>query len=248
MINDVSADYNLIVFDQLTSTSDYILNNLSKLSNKTCVIANCQTAGRATNGNNWVSRTNIDVTCSILYCLQPTMNYSILPLLTSLAVVNTYIQFGINPMVKWPNDIYCHYDLKWEVLSSILNYTKFINNYMKVSGILIDVRTVANNCYIVVGIGLDNIMNQDRDVVFNRLLFELDQIYSSLCHAKTDFIAQWLSYCMHYNKLIHVLDKQDGKVYIGKNIGVNAETGGILLNIDSKTIDIVNGKIVNIEF
>jgi len=248
MILNLVPEYNIQIFEQLASTNDYILDNLLSLPNKSCIVANKQTAGRGMSSNLWVSRDNIDLTCSVLYSLEEKLNYKISPLVMSLAVVNTYQYFGIKAYVKWSNDIYSKDQLAYESCQAFLKSAKVLGDYIKISGILVEARTINNKHYLVVGAGLDNIMLVDRDKILEQLLIELDKIYNFLLDLKGKIIDQWLECCIHYQKIIHVLDKQNNQIYIGKHIGVNEITGALVLKVDTQIVEIVNGKIVHIEF
>lgn len=248
MILNLVPQYNIQEFEQLTSTNSYVLDNLASLSNKSCIIANKQTSGRGMNANVWISRDNIDLTCSVLYCLEKKINYQIVPLLISLAVVNTYDYFGITTKVKWSNDIYSREALAYDVCQTFLDSYKALGDYIKISGILVEARTVNNKHYLVVGLGLDNIMSVERNSILTKLLLELDKVYSYLLDINEKIIEQWLDHCIHYQKIIHVLDKQTNQIYIGQHIGINATTGALVLKVSAGRIEIVNGKIVHIEF
>ena len=123
-----------------------------------------------------------------------------------------------------------------------------LGDYIKISGILVELRSINNKHYLVVGVGLDNIMLVARNEILAKLLLELDKIYNSLVSYNNKIMAKWLENCLHYHKIIHVLDKRNNQVYIGQHIGVNEITGAIVLKINSQNFEIVNGKIVHIEF
>ncbi|MFN4245870.1 MAG: biotin--[acetyl-CoA-carboxylase] ligase [Brevinematia bacterium] len=105
--SSVLSGYKFVIFDSLPSTNSFCLENASKLSHKTVVIANDQTKGRGRMERIWISEKGKDLTMSIF--LKPgiyadeVIKYSIS---ASLAVFDTLRDFDIdNVFIKWPNDI-----------------------------------------------------------------------------------------------------------------------------------------------
>lgn len=71
-----------------------------------CVIARSQTAGRGRYGRAWISEPDSGLYLSIL--LRPTLDTAYLPLITlmtAVAVSETLIKCGLQPDIKWANDV-----------------------------------------------------------------------------------------------------------------------------------------------
>lgn len=142
-----SIPNNIIVFEELTSTNDYLKELLSKvkpLAPYTVIMAKNQTAGKGQRGNQWNSNANQNLTASFLISpekLEISNQFS-LTVLASLAVYDTLKTFCTQDIaIKWPNDI-------------------LINN-KKVAGILIENKISGNQIkHSVVGIGI-NVYQQD---------------------------------------------------------------------------------------
>ncbi|MCA5005985.1 biotin--[acetyl-CoA-carboxylase] ligase [Sphingobacterium bovistauri] len=137
-----STPNNIIVFEELPSTNDYLKELLSKvkpLDPHTVIMTKNQTAGKGQRGNQWKSAANQNLTASFLISPEKLdiSNQFSLTLIASLAVYDTLKTFVKQDVaIKWPNDI-------------------LINN-KKIAGILIENKI--SGSYIkhsIVGIGIN---------------------------------------------------------------------------------------------
>ena len=247
----------IIFLSEVSSTNDYINDHLQELPNKTCVWANVQTKGRGRGDHVWKSRADIDLTVSILYKFAKGYSLMALSSLVALAMYNVYKYFGIPTFLKWTNDVYTLFDNFANADSDFLkNSAKVIDKYIKLSGILIETRVVGELQCAIIGVGLDNIMEQERNLVLSILLQELDRlIVNFTCNIDKDrhglsskLIDNWLSNCMHYQKKIQILDYATQELYQGTHTGLTAD-GFLLLNGDDNKIHkIYDGRITHIDF
>ncbi len=67
----------------------------------TLVTADCQSAGRGRQGRVWSAPAKSSLLCSIVLRDPP----NLLPLAAGLAVADTVASYGLQPKVKWPNDV-----------------------------------------------------------------------------------------------------------------------------------------------
>ena len=122
--------YKLISFDKIPSTQDYAHDLIAhgEATNKTVITALAQSAGRGRYKRTWVSHHG-NLYASFIYRVgerDPKLSYAI-----AVAIAETMINFGINPQIKWPNDI--------------------LIDGKKISGVLIE---YAQN-FVIVGIGIN---------------------------------------------------------------------------------------------
>ena len=122
--------YKLLSFDKIASTQDYAHDLIAHgdINGKTVITALSQSAGRGRYRRNWVSRRG-NLYASFVYKIMerdPRISYAI-----AVAVAETLIHFGINPQIKWPNDV--------------------LVDGKKISGILIEY----SQRFIVIGIGIN---------------------------------------------------------------------------------------------
>ena len=122
--------YKLISLDKISSTQDFAYDLIAtgKATNKTVVTATAQTAGRGRYRRTWVSRTG-NLYASFIYKMperNPKLSYAV-----AVAIAETLIYFGVEPKIKWPNDI--------------------LVDGKKICGVLIE---YAQN-FVIVGIGIN---------------------------------------------------------------------------------------------
>lgn len=154
----------LIVFDEIDSTNNWILSNLSQLissNNKilTAVVAEYQSSGRGRQGRTWFGETGNCLTFSVLKLFrnEPYL-LSGLSLIIGLAIIRTLETFTIvNIKLKWPNDIL------------------FQNK--KLAGILTEIRTKPDGTtFAVIGIGINFYLSDTLKLIINQEATDLFQI------------------------------------------------------------------------
>lgn len=125
------AGYKLISFDKIPSTQTYALNMVADgvARDHTVIMAMAQSAGRGRYKRTWISHHG-NLYASFIFSSDderdPRLSYVV-----AVAVAETLIAFGINPKIKWPNDI--------------------LIDGAKVSGILIEYA----GRFVIVGIGIN---------------------------------------------------------------------------------------------
>ena len=160
MIDTLKSNYkelDFIFLDEVNSTNTYCKEiGEGGFTKDTIVISDRQTNGRGTKGRSWCSPKGKGLWFSIL--LKPSIkiqDISFLTILTSSALHNTFLSFGIDTKIKWPNDIY----LNSKKLCGILTESKITNKSVE---------------YIIIGIGIN--VNLD----LNDFSEELKKIATSL--------------------------------------------------------------------
>lgn len=134
---------NFLYFKELTSTNDYIKENIDSLENKTIVFADIQTKGKGRLGRQWQTPTG-NISMSMLFKNQK-CDISLYPLICGLSVSEVIDEVcGVNTKIKWPNDI--------------------ILNNKKLCGILCESIISKNSVDVICGIGVNvNIKREDFD-------------------------------------------------------------------------------------
>ena len=99
---------NAIWYETIDSTNTEALRRLDGIPSGTVLAARSQTAGRGQRGNTWFTEPGKNLTFSVvLKDLGLKASDSIrLNALTSVAVVSLLEHYGVQPVIKWPNDIY----------------------------------------------------------------------------------------------------------------------------------------------
>lgn len=209
------AGYKLISFDKIPSTQTYALDMVAQgtARDHTVILAEAQSAGRGRYRRTWVSHHG-NLYTSFIFATDerdPRLSYVV-----AVAVAETMIAFGINPTIKWPNDI--------------------LIDGAKVAGILIEYA----GAFVIVGIGvniktnptvaeykttkLENYSNVSRDEFLNKLMKNLDK------WRRTDFVnvrARWMELAAGLHRVVKY---RGGDVEL---IGIN-ENGALILRHDTK--------------
>ena len=127
----------VLTFDTLESTNTEATKQARLGADEgLCIVARQQTKGRGRHGRTWVSEKDAGLYFSIV--LRPKLETRFLPLITlmtGVAVHDTLQAFGLNPDIKWVNDI--------------------LVSDRKIAGILAETAETKTGLAVIVGIGIN---------------------------------------------------------------------------------------------
>jgi BirA family biotin operon repressor/biotin-[acetyl-CoA-carboxylase] ligase len=127
----------ILRFDSLSSTNTEALAQARQGADEgLCIVAREQTAGRGRHAREWVSGKDAGLYFSIV--LRPRIETRVLPLLTlmgAVAVFEVLKEAGLEPDIKWPNDL--------------------LVSEKKICGILAEMADTPKGRVVVVGIGIN---------------------------------------------------------------------------------------------
>ncbi len=234
---------NLLFFEEIDSTSDYLKNNAIDLQEGTVVITRSQTSGRGRRGNTWENGENDAIFMSVL--LKPNMKFdSILriSLVCSLSILQALKDTGLNLGIKWPNDI--------------------ILNEKKVCGILTEcVSSIDLEISLILGIGL-NVHNKsfskeiehkatslelegiDTDIptVVAKILKQIEKnYYTYLQYGFKYFIEEYKKYCVNINKDVAIINGTEHEY--GMIIDINNDGTLLFKNKDGQVKNIMSNEV-----
>ena len=130
-------NFTILRFDSIDSTNTEALKQARLGADEgLCVIARQQTAGRGRQGRSWSSPHDAGSYLSVV--LRPPLEAKHLPLITlaaAVAVFDTLTDLGLEPDIKWPNDV--------------------LVNEKKICGILAETADTQSSIAVVVGIGIN---------------------------------------------------------------------------------------------
>lgn len=187
ILKELYPDINFIFLDEIDSTNTYCRNlTLDDFNNMTVVISDVQKDGRGTKGRRWSSPKGKSLLFSIL--LKPKIlisDLSFIPILTSVALNDTFKAFNINTYIKWPNDII----LDNKKLCGILTESKIINNKLD---------------YIIIGIGINvNVEKEDFSNDLKPIATSL-KISTGNTYDKNEILIKFISiFEENYNELLN---------------------------------------------
>lgn len=213
----------VMVFDELDSTNEYLLQHYANLASGTVCLAETQTAGRGRRGRQWYSPQGQNLYFSMLwkYPTASVADISSLSLVVAVVIAETFERLGVEDIqIKWPNDIY--YQGK------------------KAGGILIESKMDREQISLVIGIGLNVAMTAfDPRIVtqawadFSRYHFDRNQLAATLAAGLQQmllefpqsgfepYVARWQKFDLFYQQPV-------------KLITANAEITGISQGINHK--------------
>lgn len=101
--------YKINYFQEIDSTNIYAVKNLADLTNGEVIISNVQTSGKGRLNREWVSDGKDNVYLSIVLKPSKTINKE-LPLANltqymSVVLCKVLENYGVEPEIKWPNDV-----------------------------------------------------------------------------------------------------------------------------------------------
>lgn len=130
-------NFTILTFDSLDSTNIEALKQARQGADEgVCIVAQQQTAGRGRHGRVWQSEKGAGLYFSIV--LRPNLEMRYLPIVTlmaGVAVHETLSELGVEPDIKWVNDI--------------------LVNEKKISGILAETTETAKGVAVIVGLGIN---------------------------------------------------------------------------------------------
>jgi len=190
-------------FDKLSSTQDFalgLIKDKERCAYPVVVISEIQTCGKGRRGKYWSSTKGGIWLSLILETKLESENLFLFMMISALSVCETIEkETGLNPVLKWPNDIYV--------------------NKRKAGGILLDVNTESGKIKdIVIGIGV-NSNNDLNQVVHDLASGNHDQkpvttlkqeLKQEILNPK--FTASLLAQINHY------LVEMDDRLFLGSNI------------------------------
>lgn len=218
--------------DSVDSTNNFAAKLIQQglCRNGAVVMADFQSHGKGQRGNVWLSKPSENLICSLIW-LPDNMAVNLLPSLNwivGVSLIEVLKKYGIQAMVKWPNDIIC--------------------NNKKIAGVLIETELKgANVKSIVIGIGL-NVNQLDFEEkrptsmhLITGQYYNLTDILSTLCVQLNLWCSNLKNPLFILNKYNEVLFKRnqkakflvDNEPLLGQILQVNEE-GKIEIKIGSE--------------
>jgi BirA family biotin operon repressor/biotin-[acetyl-CoA-carboxylase] ligase len=128
----------IYLYDEVASTNQ-VLHQMAKegVQEGTVVLSECQTEGRGRFGKSWFSPSGVNLYASALF--RPTIaprQAPVFSFITSLALADAVREFGLEPAIKWPNDL--------------------LVERKKIAGVLAETATTGDLVeYVILGVGVN---------------------------------------------------------------------------------------------
>lgn len=226
-------------FRNVYSTNTWALQNAILLPRNrlTVVSADEQAAGRGRQANKWESPAFLNLYTTFCLFLPMRQDISNLPQILALAAIEILKAEGLEPRIKWPNDIY-------------------VEN-KKIGGILSETLDFGGERFIAIGLGLNvNMPKEDLAKISNpatSLLnelqkeFSVDEILKKITHQFNlyleTFIEKGFSHFLEQFKKNMILNQKiqfkdsNRKLYEGKGMDISAD-GSLKLLLENGDVKV----------
>ena len=222
----------------ISSTNEWILQNIPSLKKGDLCVAEYQTAGRGRRGRQWLSPFAGQIMFSFYWTFEPSKSIEGLSLVIGLAVAEV-----LNVQVKWPNDILFDGRKLGGILVEIANHKNGMLNLVIGVGINVSLpkqteisQPYAEVCEIDPDVDRQTLLPKLIQHLYTRLnIFEKDGI-------NAEFQQAWKSYNAFSNSEVNVLTEQG--VISGIEQGIDAR--GYLKVLCGNKIQMFNGGEVSL--
>jgi BirA family biotin operon repressor/biotin-[acetyl-CoA-carboxylase] ligase len=228
------------------STNGDLLSRVGSLVQPTARVAEMQTAGRGRAGRRWHSSHGAALTFSLAWHFDGPVSQLVgLPLAVGVAIAETLRGFGVDALLKWPNDV--------------------LKDGAKLAGILVETaaeRGPGAGCWAIIGIGINIAVTDELDrsistpiadfgvnateVDRNRVLAALlDQLATAVRAFEKSglhtFVERWNALHAWRGAGVAILD-HGHVLHTGRALGVDRQ-GRLLLETSSGEVPIMAGDV-----
>ncbi len=233
----------IIFFEEITSTNDYLKENINNLEHGTVALAKSQTKGRGRRGNTWENDENSSIFMSIL--LKPNIKFESLlriSLVCSLSILEALREYDLNLQIKWPNDILINEKKVCGILTECV--LSDIGENDLILGIGINVNNSEFKDYIkekATSLHLEGVETTIPEVIAKVLEKIEKSYYTYLQYSFKFFINDYKKYCCNINKEVIIING-DNKQY-GKILDVNNDGSLLFESLDGEIKNLLSNEI-----
>ena len=236
----------LIFKEQLNSTNLYAKERMGELADMSFVYCNCQTNGKGRLNRTWISQNPNNLYLTIVLKPQDD-NFPYINLTQYLCVIVSKIleEYGVEPQIKWPNDIL----INGKKIAGILAQTSTMGNRIKgvALGIGINLNSTKEEMISIdkpaTSLNLEINKEINRDEFLNKLALAFEKDYEAFSKQGFSFIEHdYLKKACFINKEITVNTMTKSLCGVVKTL---TQDGALILcdNKDNKDIVITMGEI-----
>ena len=190
----------------ISSTNEFITNQINQLKKGDLCLAEYQTAGRGRRGRQWLSPFAGQLIFSFYWTIDPKKALDGLSLVIGLAIAE-----ALNAKVKWPNDVLLSGRKLGGILVEIINHKNGLLNL--VVGIGINVK-LPQSTEIEISQPYAQLTEQDPDIDREKILIKVIQrIYSRLAQFEEkgideEFMQKWINHNEFFGDEVNVFTEQ----------------------------------------
>lgn len=226
------------VVAQTGSTNDDLLAEVRRLERPVLLWALAQTAGRGRAGRSWHAAEGATLTFSLAWRFDlPLHALAGLPLAVGVTVAEVLASYAVDVRLKWPNDL--------------------LRDGRKLGGVLIETARVGEDCWTVIGIGINMTMPDGEVAAIAAAAPELQadraQVIAAMATALAEnlavfekqgfsaFAARWNARHAHAGRQVNIVD-HGAVLHSGRASGVDAH-GRLLLQTGQGEVAVLAGDV-----
>ena len=239
---------NIICHEEIDSTN----NEAKRLAREgaaegTVVVAECQTGGKGRLERQFFSPKGKGIWFSVI--LRPKFLPQEAPkctLMAAVAVARAMAEFGLEPGIKWPNDLLYENKKLVGILTEMSAEMDGINYIVIGTGINVnidqsefpeDIREVATSLCMMKGEPLPRVK------FFQAVLRAMDDLYAQVqAQGFAPVLQEWRKYSITLGQEVKVIGVRDGEVYFGKAVDID-EDGALLVDTEEGRKKVLAGDV-----
>ena len=243
-LNTKTIGKSIIHFNTIESTNDYAKQIAPNETEGTVIISEEQIKGRGRLGRQWYSVFGEGIWMSII--LKPSIEPYKAPFLTLIAgasIADTLNNFGVETLIKWPNDVIINNKKVSGILTELSAEIDRINHV--VLGIGINVKTMEFSqeiSGIATSLYKEGYKTSRVDIVQN-ILQRFEKLYFE--YVNNNSKEETLEICRRYSAIIgkDIYVINSGERELVKCIGINEDGNLIVETLDKGIKEIISGEI-----
>lgn len=218
------SKYTIVTLEEVQSTNSYALEHIAFLDDKTVIFTAHQISGRGRYNRHWISDSSENLYMSIVLKPENVASYPFPNLTQYLSVSVCKVLeniFGLNPNIKWPNDIL----VEGSKISGILAESSMSNN--QINGIVLGlglnvnlpIETINKIDQKATSLSVLKNCNYDVEHVLQNICSEFFNNYNSFVTGGFEYIKdEYIKRCSFLGKNITIREAEQKKQYFAKSI------------------------------
>ncbi len=208
---------------EVGSTNEYVKQMLAHAPEGTVVVAETQTSGRGSRGRAWFSPEG-GLWMSVL--LKHHQN-CLVSLLAGVAISETLASYGIEPKIKWPNDVLLNGRKIAGILAEVVD-----DNVILGMGINLNVRNFPDDLKKKASsVFMETKKQLDTQTFYHDLCRMLDKYYGLAKRAEVDaLLSKWRKYTLMRGRDVRV--ELPDRVVVGKVLDIDSHGALIIMRAD----------------
>ena len=238
---------NYLYLDEVDSTNLYGKRNLDSLADKTVIVAKHQTSGRGRLNRSWLDLGDENIFASLI--LKPSLEFdekfANLTQYLSVSLCRTFEKYGLNPQIKWPNDVLINGKKIAGILSETVmqgqNFKGLVLGFgVNISAGIEEVKQVTDK--VVTSLFVETGKKVDCNEFLNILLNDFFEGYNEFLERGFEFIKHdYLAHAMFIDKEVAVQVFDETKRGIVKAVDDN---GALVLEKNNEQFVLTIGDIL----